>query len=394
MPENQLSLPIPDDNAKAHSERLVNHIRGEIEAAGGRLPFDRYMELALYAPGLGYYAAGARKFGKAGDFVTAPEISPLFARCLARQCKQVLEQLGGGDLLEFGAGSGVLAADILLELQQLGSLPTRYLILELSPDLKARQRETLEQKAPDLLDRVEWLSAMPDADFHGVVLANELLDAMPVNRFRIEQGKILEQFVGWKDDQLNCDWFEPVAPGLISSVGAVQNLLGSDCSDYESEVNLRLAPWLEAISRFFTAGVLLLIDYGYTRAEFYHPQRDRGTLMCYYRHRTHPDPLFLPGLQDITAHVDFTAVAEAGVAAGFSLAGYSTQAYFLMGTGLDELVAASDPTDILPHMNLVQEVKRLTLPSEMGERFKVLGLGKKMNGPLAGFSMRDMSERL
>ena len=296
--------------------------------------------------------------------------------------------------MEFGAGSGVLAADILLELKQLGSLPTRYLILELSPDLKARQRETLEQKAPDLLDRVEWLSAMPDADFHGVVLANELLDAMPVNRFRIEQGKILEQFVGWRDDQLNSEWFEPVAPGLIPSVGNLQNLLGSDCSDYESEVNLRAAPWLEAISRFFTAGLLLLIDYGYTRAEFYHPQRDRGTLMCYYRHRAHPDPLFLPGLQDLTAHVDFTAVAEAGVAAGFSLAGYTTQAYFLMGTGLDELVAASDPTDILPHMNLVQEVKRLTLPSAMGERFKVLGLGKKLNGPLAGFSMRDMCERL
>ncbi len=389
-----MPMPMPNENAKAHSERLVDRIREEIEAAGGRLPFDRYMELALYAPGLGYYAAGARKFGEAGDFVTAPELSPLFARCLARQCKQVFEQLGGGDILEFGAGSGVMAADILLELKQFQSLPGRYLMLELSPALKARQRETLEQKVPDLLDRIEWLSAMPETDFQGVVLANELLDAMPVNRFRIERGKVLEQFVVWKEGQLNCEWFEPVAPGLIPAVGTVQNLLGSDCSDYESEVNLRIAPWLEAVSGIFSAGLLLLIDYGYPRAEFYHPQRDRGTLMCYYRHRVHPDPLFLPGLQDLTAHVDFTAVAEAGLAAGFSLAGYTTQTYFLMGTGLDELVAASDPNDVVPHMTLVQGVKRLTLPSEMGERFKALGLGKKLNGPLAGFSMREMSEHL
>ncbi len=387
-------LPTPEGEALEHSERLVAVIRGEIEAAGGRLPFDRYMELALYAPGLGYYTAGSRKFGEGGDFVTAPEISPLFAQCLARQCAPLLKQLGSADILEFGAGSGALAADLLMALEQLGSLPEHYFILELSPDLRARQHETLASRVPGLLSRVEWLDSLPEPGFRGVVLANEVLDAMPVQRFRIADGEVSEQMVGWEDDHFVTQWAASVSAELTGAIVPLAERLAFDPDDYESEINLRAASWLQALGEVISAGAVLLIDYGYPRAEYYHPQRDRGTLMCYYRHQTHPDPLVLPGLQDITAHVDFTAMAEAAQKAGFSVAGYTTQAYFLMGCGLDQLVAASDPSDVATHMTLVQGVKRLTLPAEMGESFKVLGLTRDLDVPLAGFAMRDMRERL
>ncbi|MEJ1295902.1 MAG: SAM-dependent methyltransferase [Candidatus Sedimenticola sp. (ex Thyasira tokunagai)] len=387
-------LPAPEGEALEHSERLTAVIRREIEAAGGRLPFDRYMELALYAPGLGYYTAGSRKFGEGGDFVTAPEISPLFAQCLARQCVPLLERLGGADILEFGAGSGALATDLLIALEQLGSLPEHYFILELSPDLRARQQETLASRAPELLPRVEWLDGLPESGFRGVVLANEVLDAMPVQRFRIADGEVSEQMVGWEDDHFVTQWAASASAELTGAIVPLAERLAFDPDDYESEINLRAASWLQALGEVISAGAVLLIDYGYPQAEYYHPQRDRGTLMCYYRHQTHPDPLILPGLQDITAHVDFTAMAEAAQKAGFSVAGYTTQTYFLMGCGLDQLVAASDPSDVATHMALVQGVKRLTLPAEMGERFKVLGLTRDLDVPLAGFAMRDMRERL
>ncbi|MEJ1355375.1 MAG: SAM-dependent methyltransferase [Candidatus Sedimenticola sp. (ex Thyasira tokunagai)] len=387
-------LPAPEGEALEHSERLTAVIRREIEAAGGRLPFDRYMELALYAPGLGYYTAGSRKFGEGGDFVTAPEISPLFAQCLARQCVPLLERLGGADILEFGAGSGALATDLLIALEQLGSLPEHYFILELSPDLRARQQETLASRAPELLPRVEWLDGLPESGFRGVVLANEVLDAMPVQRFRIADGEVSEQMVGWEDDHFVTQWAASASAELTGAIVPLAEHLAFDPDDYESEINLRAASWLQALGEVISAGAVLLIDYGYPQAEYYHPQRDRGTLMCYYRHQTHPDPLILPGLQDITAHVDFTAMAEAAQKAGFSVAGYTTQTYFLMGCGLDQLVAASDPSDVATHMALVQGVKRLTLPAEMGERFKVLGLTRDLDVPLAGFAMRDMRERL
>ena len=387
-------LPPPEEEARQVSEQLTALICQEAEAAGGWLPFDRYMELALYAPGLGYYTAGSRKFGKEGDFVTAPEVSPLFARCLARQCLPILQQLGGGEILEFGAGSGILAADLLTELEQLDALPERYLILELSPDLRQRQRETLEARSPALYARVVWLDRLPETAFRGVVLANEVLDAMPVERFRVDGDEVMEQMVGCQEGQLVSRWQSPVSSGLEAVVGQLGSHLDFDLDDYESELCLRTAPWLNALGELLSAGVVLLIDYGYSRAEYYHPQRERGTLMCYYRHHSHPDPLFLPGLQDITAHVDFTAVAEAAVAAGFSLAGYTTQTYFLLGNGLDQLVSASDPTDVATHMVLVQGVKTLTLPSEMGERFKVLGLTRGLDAELAGFAMRDLRDRL
>jgi len=387
-------LPEPDRDAQAHSLKLVQLIRHEIAQAGGRLAFDRYMERVLYAPGLGYYAAGARKFGQAGDFVTAPELSPLFARCLARQCSEVLAALEpGGDILEVGAGSGILAADLLLEMERLQRLPERYLILDLSPELQQRQRQTLQSRAPHLLSRVGWLTTFPEEGFSGVVLANELLDAMPVHRFRVTGGGIQEQFVEARGERFELLWGEPATPGFAQAVETV--LSGLEVEDgFESEINLRAGPWLASLAASLDRGVVLLIDYGHSRAEYYHPARNGGTLMCHYRHRAHPDPLVYPGLQDITAHVEFTAVAEVAQAAGFQVAGYTTQAYFLMASGLDQLVAASDPDDVAGHMALVEGVKRLTLPTEMGERFKVLGLARDWSAPLRGFAMRDLRERL
>jgi len=383
-------LPAPDAEARRHSQRLIEAIRSELNRRGGTIPFDRFMELALYAPGLGYYTAGARKFGAAGDFVTAPEISPVFAHCLARQCQQVLAGLGAGDLLEFGAGSGKLAADLLAELEALGQLPQRYLILELSAELRGRQQATIAARVPQLVGRVQWLEQLPDQGFRGVVLANELLDAMPVHRFRITNGRVLEQFVTWRREGFAMLWDTPEDQLLETPLTG----LASQRDHYESEINLRAGPWIKALGKRFEAGLVLLIDYGYTGLEYYHPQRDRGTLMCHYRHRAHSNPFRYPGLQDITAHVDFSRLAEAAVEAGFSIDGYATQAFFLMGCGLDRLVAESDPEDIRAHLALVQGVKRLTLPSEMGERFKVLGLGKGIWEPLIGFGMQDLRQRL
>ena len=387
-------LPEPGADAQAQSLLLIEQVQQAIADQGGRLPFDQYMEMVLYQPGLGYYTAGSRKFGPSGDFITSPEISSLFAKCLARQCRQVLALVGGGYLLEVGAGSGVLAADLLAELEQLGQLPEAYLILELSPDLRARQREMLQTKAPTLVDRVRWLDTLPEAGFRGVVVANELLDAMPVHRFRLEQGAIKEQFVTSRDEGLALVWDRPVSPGFVEAAAAVATQLGKAGAGYESEINLRAPPWLQELAKAVDAGAVLLIDYGYSRAEYYHPERSRGTLMCHYRHRAHPDPMVYPGLQDITAHVDFSAVAEAALAAGFAVTGFTTQAFFLMGNGLDDLVAASDIDDVVAHMELIQAVKRLTLPSEMGERFKVLGLSLEIDQPLSGFTLRDMRERL
>lgn len=384
-----------DDADRARSEQLTVLIREEIHRLGGRLAFDRYMELALYAPTLGYYTAGACQFGEAGDFVTAPEISPLFARCLARQCQQVLVALGGGELLEFGAGTGAMAADLLTELEALDQLPARYLILERSPALRTRQQETLQAKVPQLLPRVSWLDTLPHAGFCGVVLANELLDAMPVHRFRLAAGSVLEQWVRWDASGFQAEWELTQNSELTAAVVALRShfdLRGEDY--YESEINLRAVPWLGALGAFVDAGLVLLIDYGYSRAEYYHPRRYRGTLICHFRHHAHNDPLILPGLQDITAHVDFTAMAEAGLAAGFSIGGYTSQACLLLGCGLEKLLAEADMSDTQAHLTLMQGVKRLTLPDAMGERFKALALTKGTLPPLLGFSLRNFRERL
>ncbi len=387
----QMELPRPSEEEQAHSELLANHIRQEMARSGGRITFDCFMELCLYAPGLGYYVAGARKFGEEGDFVTAPEISPLFGHCLAKQCAQVFAEIGQGDLLEFGAGTGAMAADILAELERLDCLPQRYLILELSPELRSRQQETLQQRVPGLVHLVQWLDQVPAPGFKGVVLANEVLDAMPVQRFRIESGQVLEQFVCWEGGRFVSFWDMSVSSGLVQAVDD----LGLGLADgYESELNLRADSWVRELGKLIDVGAIILIDYGYPRAEYYHPQRSEGTVMCHYRHLAHADPLQLPGLQDITAHVDFSAVAEAGVRSGFDVGGFSTQAFFLIGCGLEIMLAKSDPNDVGAHMDLVQQIKRLTLPTEMGERFKVLGLTKNLQQPMLGFSARDQRERL
>jgi len=386
-------LPEPAPAALAHSARLQSLIRDEIAAAGGRLPFDRYMELALYAPGLGYYVAGARKFGAAGDFVTAPEISPLFARCLARQCGELLGALGGGDVLEFGAGSGALAADLFRALVDAGAPVEDYRILELSPDLRERQRATLAERAPDLLPRVRWLDCLPER-FRGVMIGNEVLDAMPVHRFRVAHGAIEEGGLVATGAGLAEDWTAPQSAGLTDAVRLIEAAVSPLPDGYRSEVNLRLEPWLHAIAASLEAGGVLLIDYGYARAEYYRPERSGGTLLCHYRHRVHDDVLRWPGLQDITASVDFSAVAVAAQAAGLRLAGYTTQASFLLATGLDRLLADSDPDDVARHLALVQGAKLLTLPGEMGERFKVIGLAKALDCAWSGFGFRDFSDRL
>jgi len=386
------ALPNPEPAAQQHSERLTELIRAEITAGGGRIPFDRFMELALYAPGLGYYVGGSRKFGVAGDFVTAPEVSSLFGRCLARQCRQVLGALPGGDILEFGAGTGKLAADLLAELAALSRLPEHYLILELSPDLRQRQQAFLAERVPELLERVQWLDRLPQG-FRGLVLGNELLDAMPVQRFRVAPGGLEEQFVTWNDGFVP-EYAEVTTQGLACALKRLQAQGLALTAGYASELNLRLGPWVRALAESMAAGAVLLIDYGYPRSEYYHPQRTMGTLMCHYRHRAHPDPFRLVGLQDITAHVDFTAVAEAGEAAGLALAGYTTQAFFLLSCGLDRLVADSDPSDAAAHLRLVQEVRRLTLPTAMGESFKVVGLTRGLDVPLMGFGLRDLRDRL
>ncbi|MET0091507.1 MAG: SAM-dependent methyltransferase [Candidatus Thiodiazotropha sp.] len=388
------TLPMPDSRAQAVSDRLTRQIRREIEKMGGSMPFDCFMERALYAPGLGYYVAGSRKFGESGDFITAPEVSPLFAQCLARQIGPVMDASGSARIMEFGAGSGRLATDLLVGLEQMGQLPERYVILEVSPELRTRQKETLQAEVPHLMSRVAWLEQLPER-FSGCVIANELLDAMPVSRFRIHNQHIEECFVEIAGGGFE-ECFRAVrTAGLEQAVMQLQHQLGRSLpDDYETEINLRQTAWLKALGQTIQTGAVLLIDYGYSSAEYYHPQRNRGTLMCHYRHRAHSDPYRWLGLQDITSHVDFTAAARAALEAGFNLGGYTTQAHFLLANGLDTLLAESDPNDVARHMALVQGVKKLTLPSEMGEKFKVLGLVKGLSINLQGFSLRDFCERL
>lgn len=384
--------PQPDDEAREHSERLVEYIRQRIAGAGGEISFERYMDFALYAPGLGYYTAGARKFGEAGDFVTAPEVSPLFSRCLARQCREVFAELGGGSILEVGAGSGVMAADLLTELERLDALPERYFILEVSADLRARQRETLAENAPQLTGIVEWLDAPPHA-LRGVMLANEVLDALPVARFRIDEDGFSQQFVAWNDGFESC--WRPADAAFANDLRALfTELADPPKAPYVSESCRRLPAFVGTLSDALDAGLMLFIDYGYPRGEYYLPERNTGTLTCHYRHRAHADPFAYPGLQDITAFVDFTAVAAAGLACDLELHGYTTQAQFLLGSGLYDVLPRVDPGDTMRSLAISQEVQKLTMPGEMGDRFKVMGLGRRLDGLVSGFSLKDLSSTL
>lgn len=388
-----LSLPQPALEEVAFSQQLQQLICNEIGRQGGAIPFDRYMELALYAPGLGYYTAGMRKFGAQGDFVTAPEISALFSRTLAHQVKQVLDLCGGGDVLEFGAGSGRLAVDMLQELEALDALPERYLILELSPDLRQRQQQLVAAEIPRLEERMQWLERLPQQRLRGVVVANEVMDAMPVHRFRVSSGNremLQEEMIVCTAGKLKKEW-RPASAVLRQEVEKLGVELPSEC---ESEINLRLKPWIAAISDLLEQGAVLLIDYGYTRGEYFHPQHSEGTLMCHFCQHAHGDALFYPGLQDVTAHVDFTAVAEAADDAGLGVAGYTNQAGFLLACGIERLLQSAATDQNAAWFQQTEGLKRLVLPSEMGERFKVMALTRNIDEPLMGFSMKNMLHQL
>lgn len=392
------TLPTPDPAAAAHSARLLDTIRAEIAATDGAISFARFMDLALYAPGLGYYCAGTRKFGSGGDFITAPELSPLFSRALARQCQEILEALGGGAILELGAGTGIMAADLLQELRTLDALPEQYAILELSGELRERQRQTLVERIPELMERVVWLDALPAPGFRGVILGNEVLDALPVERFRITVQGPRRLIVVWTETGLACIEGED-DPSVTEAVTRIEADIGGRLpEDYTSEYVPHLAEWLAALAEPLTAGALLFIDYGYPRREYYHPERAAGTLLCHYRHRAHDDPLILPGLQDITANVDFTAVADAALAVGLEVAGYARQSHFLFGCGLMALLAEDEEISSSAHathyLEQARQVKLLTLPGEMGDRFQAIALTRNLEIPLRGFAFRDERRRL
>ncbi len=398
MPQNHThkELPRPSDEAIQHSRQLSKKIRIAL-ARHKEMTFAQFMQKALYTPNLGYYSNNLPKIGGQGDFITAPEISPIFSRCLARQSEQVLQTLETPNIVEFGAGRGTMAKDILLELHRIGQPLERYYIIELSANLQQRQKETLQAALPtELFKKVSWLSQLPSTPIPAVIFANEVLDAMPFERLRIEPHHALRGYVRYDETKDRFEWhYQPItdrplqkfANRLIQHIGDVSEL------GYETEINLHIKPWLESLNGILSQGAVFLIDYGYTRKEYYQPARVMGTLRCHYQHRVHQNPFFYPGLQDITAHVDFTAVAEAGFESGFKVAGYTTQANFLMGSGLLEMSAPSE-AEITEQLKLAQQIKTLTLPNEMGESFKVIALTKQCDLSLIGFSVRDLRHQL
>jgi SAM-dependent MidA family methyltransferase len=375
----RVDLPEPSADERAHSERLRALICREIRANGGAIGFERYMELALYAPGLGYYSAGATKFGRDGDFTTAPELGFVFARCLARAIAPTLRATRG-DVLELGPGSGALAADVLLELEHLDALPKRYRLLERSADLRERQRVTLRQRCPHLENLAEWIDVPPSASWRGALIANEVIDALPVRVFVLTNDRIFERCVGIADDD-RFEWREVAANASFAR--AVENTLGRLRAElpqpYRSELCPMLSPWLEEVTRSMTAGAAWFIDYGHERADYYSPPRREGTLRCHYRHRVHGDALILIGLQDITASVDFDTLGEAAQEADFEVDGLSGQTDFLVAHGLGEIFSAAfeAATDESARYGLAQETKHLTLPAEMGQAFKVMVLRRR-----------------
>jgi SAM-dependent MidA family methyltransferase len=388
--QKRSELPEPSAAALVHSAEVAAVIRERIRAAGGWIDFAEYMDLALYAPALGYYSAGAAKLGAAGDFVTAPEISPLFARCLARACAPLLARGHGGVILELGAGTGRLAADMLAALAARDTLPERYLILETSADMRERQRATLAQLAPGQHERVQWLDRLPQTPVRGVVLANEVADALPVSRFRVRGGRIEACGVAAPDGRLG--WAEqPADPALAAAVAAIAGS-GGWPDGYAGEVCLRLPAWIHAVAAALAHGVFLLCDYGGSCREVYHPERRDGTLVCHYRHRAHSDPFLYPGLQDITAWVNFSAVAAAAAEAGLEVAGYATQAHFLLDAGLAEELAALP--DGLDRLEAAARARTLVLPGEMGEICKVIALDRGGGSSLPGFGFRDLRHLL
>jgi len=397
------SLPEPSADALIHSEKLVTAIRQEIEGSSDNsINFKRYMEMALYQPNLGYYVAGTHKIGEQGDFITAPEISPLFSQCIANQCAENMRKVGGC-VLELGAGSGKMACDILLELEQQNQLPERYYILDVSPDLIQRQQQTLQQQASHLFERVEWITSLPE-NFTGIILGNEVLDAMPVDVFTQHDEDIYEHHVIWHDEKL-VEQLKPASEKLKQRV--IDLNIQSD-TPYTSEINPNINAWLKTLNDSLEQGMILLIDYGYTRSEYYLADRNKGTLICHYQHLVNDAPLVYPGLQDITANVDFTAVAEGADVAGLHVAGFTSQAHFLTNSGLEryfmQALEQNSNNDNIKNnaqehqYHLAQQVRTLSLPSEMGERFKCIALTKKMDDTLTktliGFQNFDQRYRL
>ncbi|UNK42171.1 SAM-dependent methyltransferase [Luteimonas sp. S4-F44] len=393
-----MSAPPISEEALAHSERLRAAIRALIADAGGAIPFWKFMELALYAPGLGYYSAGATKFGAAGDFVTAPELGSLFAECIAEAIAPVLREIGGdAQLLEVGGGSGAFAADALVHLAALDAVPARYAILEPSADLRERQRTHLAARLPAaLFARVHWLDGpMPD-DWSGVLFANEVVDALPTPRFAVQGGEIHEEYVIVADDGGFATALRPADALLAPAVRHIERQRGAPLPEgYRSELLPQLPYWVQAVAGGLRRGAMLFVDYGYPRSEYYRDDRSDGTLRAFHRHRVSPDVLALPGLQDLTASVDFTALAEAGTGAGFEFAGYCTQASLLLGNRLDARLAAHEAqaADEVARYALRQQVKKLTLPGGMGEAFQAIGFARDVDFEHA-FLVGDLSHRL
>ncbi|MGB3393936.1 MAG: SAM-dependent methyltransferase [Stenotrophomonas sp.] len=390
-------LPLPEPDALAHSEQLAAHLRAEILAQGGAMPFSRFMELVLYAPGWGYYSAGASKFGAAGDFVTAPEMGTLFAACTANALAPALRELGAqARMLELGGGSGAFAEVVLKRLAELDAVPARYAILEPSADLRQRQRQRLEEALePALFARVEWLDRPFDDEWDGVLFANEVIDALPTPRFFIKDGEVFEETVELDGEARFMRGAQPADMLLHAAVRHVERYLERPFADgYRSEVLPQLPYWIQAVAGGLRRGAMLFVDYGHARDEFYQHDRNDGTVRAFYRHRVHNDVYLWPGLQDITASVDFTALAEAGTGAGFELAGYGHQAGFLLGNGITGLLEAADEqTDEVGRVRLREQFKRLTLPNEMGERFQVMGFARDVDLS-AVFAMGDLTRRL
>ena len=386
LPAHLQKLPAPSADALAHSARLIERIAREIAAAGGWLSFARYMELALHAPGLGYYSAGSTKFGTAGDFVTAPTLGRVFGRTLAHLAAQILHA-GIPDLVELGAGDGRLARDLLAELEILGSLPQRYLILETSADLRARQRDLLRRDVPHLAGRVEWLDTLPAA-LTALVLGNEVLDAMPVHIIEVSAGGVAERGVTLARGEFQWQ-SRPATGALLAAAQALALPPG-----YITEINLAAQSFVATLAAALERGVALFIDYGFPAREYYHAQRSTGTLMCHYRQHAHDDPLCLVGLQDITAHVDFSALAAAAARDGLDLLGYASQAQFLINCGITDVLAATPAENAAAYLPQAAQAQKLMSPAEMGELFKVIALGRGYAEPLAGFARGDKSGQL
>lgn len=383
------TLPTPSSDALARSAELANIIRSEITASDGWLDFTQFMHMALYTPHLGYYSGGSKKFGKEGDFVTAPEITPLFGQALATQVSQVLSQIGNAEILELGAGTGKLAGDLLLALDKLEQLPQRYCILEVSNHLRQIQQETLQKQLPqELMRKVEWLDTLPEA-FAGVVLGNEVLDAIPVQLVVNTQQGLCERGVSFQDDEFVWQDKPIVNNGLINLVNdyALPN-------DYLTEFCPAANGLIASLANMLQQGAIVMIDYGFSAREFYHPQRNQGTLMCHYQHYAHGNPLIHVGLQDITAHVNFTAIAQTALDNDMQVAGFTTQAQFLINCGITALLNQVPAEDIVQYLPLVAAAQKLISPAEMGDLFKVIALTKQLSSPLIGFMQGDKRHTL